>query len=111
MLGALHSARKSVVSSFTGSLRRIDLTATRPFYSLMKKDKATIHNVYVSRSRTQSRPFIQKYEFSQADPASRAESSEYDNEEADTALDQLLQSSFAESEDPVGYLNGQQVSQ
>jgi hypothetical protein len=110
LIGALHTARKSMVSSFVGSLGRIELIATRPFVNWTKKGVATIHNVYVSRSRNPSRPFIQKFEFSNADPATRADSSQYDEEESDTALDRLLQSSFAESEDPDGFRNGIHVS-
>jgi len=110
LLGAFHSARRSMVSSFAGSLRRIDFLATRPLVSLLKKGRATIHSVHVSKSRTTlSRPFIQKFEYSTADPAARAESSQYDDAEADTVLDQILQSSFAESEDPEGYLNGESI--
>jgi len=109
-IGALHSSRTKLVSSFVGYSGRIDLIKTRSFVSMTKKGISTIHHVYVSRSRNPSRPFIQKYDFSNTDPALRPELSQYNEDEADTALDKLLQSSFAESEDPEGYLTDVTVS-
>jgi hypothetical protein len=96
-----------MVSSFSGSIRKIDLPVSRSFISLAKKDLATIHSAHMSKSRTVNRPFVQRFDFSSSDPTAQNSLSQYDDEDADVALDDILKSSFAESENPDGYLNGE----